>query len=45
MFLLFRLRNSPLGTNVGATGPIDETNPDIYTHVFVGRPHFEIFGK
>ena len=39
------LRNSPLGVNVGVTGPRDETNIDILTHAFVGRPHFAIIGR
>jgi hypothetical protein len=38
------LKNSPVGTNVGATGPMDHGNVNILTQAFVHKTHYDIFG-
>ena len=39
------LSSNPVAPFLGATGPIDETNQRIFTHVFVHRTHIDIHGR
>ena len=42
--LVAKLRENAYMPNLGVTGPRDTVMPRIFTHVFVHRTHFEIFG-
>ena len=42
--LVAKLKENTLVPNLGVTGPRDTVMPRIFTHVFVHRTHFEIFG-
>ena len=42
--LVAKLRENAYMPNLGVTGPMDTNNHKIFTHVFVHRTHFEIFG-
>lgn len=42
--LVNRLRDNPVRSNFGATGPIDTNHGKIFTQSFVHRTHFDIFG-
>jgi hypothetical protein len=42
--LTAKLRGNPFLPNLGVTGPTDTKQGRIFTHVFVHRTHFEIFG-
>jgi hypothetical protein len=35
---------NPVVSNLGVTGPLDTNNDLIFTHAFVHRTHFEVFG-
>ena len=39
------LASNPVSPYLGATGPRDETNQRIFTHVFVHRTHIDIHGR
>ena len=38
------LLTNPTVSNLGVTGPLDTNNDKIFTHAFVHRTHFEVFG-
>ena len=38
------LAGNPIVPHLGVTGPLDTNNDKIFTHAFVHRTHFEVFG-